>query len=311
MSDLDHAAEALTSMGAGYTDDATVHALLYVGDQVKALVEAVTPPHLAQLDPDVQIDVNDLAADMAKAGRLHTMPMRTVVDDPSAELRHLVGGAWQLDPQVVGPSGETAPTTGPASTQSAEDGAPVGTDTPEPAEGVSAGSARVAVGDIPQELIEILDRAAGREHSRTGSVVGTLAEILTAWERRRATLPACCGGSGFADYAAVPCPNPECTAPPCGGVTPADAAQMRGKPTSWAVIDAAVAWRARIHGGSEASAGASHPNLWGDERDFALIEAVDAYLAAKQAREAAKMEPQTPGARLREAFGEAQTGGRP
>lgn len=42
---------------------------------------------------------------------------------------------------------------------------------------------------IPQELIDILDRAAGREHSRTGTVVGTLAEILTAWERLRSRLP--------------------------------------------------------------------------------------------------------------------------
>lgn len=69
--------------GHAYLTGAQVHALLYIGDQVKALVEAVTPPRLVQLDPDVQIDVNDLAADMAKAGRLHTMPMRTTITDPT------------------------------------------------------------------------------------------------------------------------------------------------------------------------------------------------------------------------------------
>jgi hypothetical protein len=33
--------------------------------------------------------------------------------------------------------------------------------------------------EVPAELIEILDRRAGRAHSRTGSVVTALAEILT------------------------------------------------------------------------------------------------------------------------------------
>ncbi len=36
--------------------------------------------------------------------------------------------------------------------------------------------------DIPQELIDILDERAGRKHSRNGTVVTTLAEILTKWE---------------------------------------------------------------------------------------------------------------------------------
>lgn len=40
--------------------------------------------------------------------------------------------------------------------------------------------------DVPQELIAILDRAAGREHARTGSVVGCLAEILTRYDELRA-----------------------------------------------------------------------------------------------------------------------------
>lgn len=34
---------------------------------------------------------------------------------------------------------------------------------------------------VPAELIKILDQRAGRQHSRTGSVVTTLAEILTRY----------------------------------------------------------------------------------------------------------------------------------
>jgi hypothetical protein len=33
--------------------------------------------------------------------------------------------------------------------------------------------------DIPQELIDMLDDAAGKKHSRTGSVMTALAAILT------------------------------------------------------------------------------------------------------------------------------------
>jgi hypothetical protein len=36
--------------------------------------------------------------------------------------------------------------------------------------------------EIPQELIDILDKAAGRKHSRTGSVISCLAEILTKYQ---------------------------------------------------------------------------------------------------------------------------------
>lgn len=36
--------------------------------------------------------------------------------------------------------------------------------------------------EIPQELIDILDEKAGKNHSRTGSVVRTLAEILTRYD---------------------------------------------------------------------------------------------------------------------------------
>jgi hypothetical protein len=39
--------------------------------------------------------------------------------------------------------------------------------------------------DIPQELIDILDRRAGKKHSRTGSVVDCLAEILTRYDEMR------------------------------------------------------------------------------------------------------------------------------
>lgn len=37
--------------------------------------------------------------------------------------------------------------------------------------------------EVPQGLIDILNLRAGRSHSRTGSVVGTLAEILTEYDR--------------------------------------------------------------------------------------------------------------------------------
>jgi hypothetical protein len=39
--------------------------------------------------------------------------------------------------------------------------------------------------NIPQELIDILDSRAGKKHSRSGSVISTLAEILTKWEELR------------------------------------------------------------------------------------------------------------------------------
>jgi hypothetical protein len=35
--------------------------------------------------------------------------------------------------------------------------------------------------EVPEELVQILDRHAGRTHSRTGSVVIALAEILTRY----------------------------------------------------------------------------------------------------------------------------------
>lgn len=36
--------------------------------------------------------------------------------------------------------------------------------------------------EVPQELIDMMDEAAGRQHSRSGSVVATLARILTRHE---------------------------------------------------------------------------------------------------------------------------------
>jgi hypothetical protein len=36
--------------------------------------------------------------------------------------------------------------------------------------------------DIPQELVDHLDRRAGRKHSRDGVVLATLAEILTLYD---------------------------------------------------------------------------------------------------------------------------------
>lgn len=43
--------------------------------------------------------------------------------------------------------------------------------------------------DVPPELLEIVDRAAGREHSRDGSVARTLAQVLTRWEELRRPRP--------------------------------------------------------------------------------------------------------------------------
>lgn len=39
--------------------------------------------------------------------------------------------------------------------------------------------------DVPQELIDLLDDRAGKRHSRTGTVVRTLAEILTRYDELR------------------------------------------------------------------------------------------------------------------------------
>lgn len=41
--------------------------------------------------------------------------------------------------------------------------------------------------DIPQSCIDILNERAGKEHSRQGSVVQALAEVLTEWERLKDT----------------------------------------------------------------------------------------------------------------------------
>lgn len=43
--------------------------------------------------------------------------------------------------------------------------------------------------EIPQELIDILDKAAGKQHSRTGSVVTCLAEILTRYDQMKVKMP--------------------------------------------------------------------------------------------------------------------------
>jgi hypothetical protein len=40
--------------------------------------------------------------------------------------------------------------------------------------------------EVPRQLIDILDRRAGRKHSRDGVVVTTLAEILTRYDELRA-----------------------------------------------------------------------------------------------------------------------------
>lgn len=43
----------------------------------------------------------------------------------------------------------------------------------------------MTVDEIPQELIDLLDERAGKKHSKTGSVLKTLAEILTRYEELR------------------------------------------------------------------------------------------------------------------------------
>lgn len=40
--------------------------------------------------------------------------------------------------------------------------------------------------EIPAELLAILDRAAGKQHTRTGSVVASLAAILTRYDELKA-----------------------------------------------------------------------------------------------------------------------------
>lgn len=52
--------------------------------------------------------------------------------------------------------------------------------------------------EVPQELIGILDRHAGKEHSKTGSVVAALAEILTT-ERSKTWAQYCILGAEIAD----------------------------------------------------------------------------------------------------------------
>lgn len=44
--------------------------------------------------------------------------------------------------------------------------------------------------EIPQELIDILDKEAGRKHSREGTVLMTLARILTRYDQLK-SCPEC------------------------------------------------------------------------------------------------------------------------
>lgn len=39
--------------------------------------------------------------------------------------------------------------------------------------------------DVPEELLRIVDAAAGKTHSRDGTVAQTLAAVLTRWEELR------------------------------------------------------------------------------------------------------------------------------
>lgn len=43
--------------------------------------------------------------------------------------------------------------------------------------------------EIPQDLLDILDKRAGKVHSRQGSVVACLAEILTRYDERYKRTP--------------------------------------------------------------------------------------------------------------------------
>lgn len=43
----------------------------------------------------------------------------------------------------------------------------------------------VTVDEIPQELINLLDKRAGKKHSKDGPVLRVLAEILTKYEEIR------------------------------------------------------------------------------------------------------------------------------
>lgn len=40
------------------------------------------------------------------------------------------------------------------------------------------------------------------------------AEVVAQWRVAKPPRPSCCGGTGLADYAAVPCPAPDCPVRP-------------------------------------------------------------------------------------------------
>jgi hypothetical protein len=59
--------------------------------------------------------------------------------------------------------------------------------------------------EIPQPLVDILDRHAGKVHSRQGPVLAALAEILTVYE----ALPCDCFSSGqYHRYSCIDQPSP-------------------------------------------------------------------------------------------------------
>jgi hypothetical protein len=50
------------------------------------------------------------------------------------------------------------------------------------------GDRTVTADEVPQELVDLLDERAGKTHSRKGSVLATLAEILTRYDELRETI---------------------------------------------------------------------------------------------------------------------------
>ena len=46
--------------------------------------------------------------------------------------------------------------------------------------------------DIPQELVDLVDKRAGKQHSRDGIVLTTLAEVLTKYDEIKTRNPLTC-----------------------------------------------------------------------------------------------------------------------
>jgi hypothetical protein len=74
--------------------------------------------------------------------------------------------------------------------------------------------------DVMRE--EVAEAFAETDPAKLRAELLQVAAVAAAWveaiDRRPAPVTStCCDGTGFADYAAVPCPDPKCPVPPMGG----------------------------------------------------------------------------------------------